>query len=160
MDAIDTGCVVCQNVPVTGVDGIDAIETGCVACQNVPDTGCVTWKNVPETGTGEARNWVSVSPVPPAPLDPDATRSRSENFVDRPYAVMVPLPNDETRDRNIVSAAILQWYRPLAVAVVTNVLGAFALTHAPVFQLAPVTLSSNVIVAVPVIVTSTDKVVK
>lgn len=26
----DTGCVACQNVPVTGVEGIDAIETGCV----------------------------------------------------------------------------------------------------------------------------------
>jgi hypothetical protein len=73
-----TGCVACQNVPVTGVEGIDAIETGCVACQKVPvtavvgalvtctanvpalvtawlgtetnETGCVDWKNVPVTG--------------------------------------------------------------------------------------------------------------
>jgi hypothetical protein len=30
-DAIDTGCVVCQKVPVTGVDGIVAMLTGCVA---------------------------------------------------------------------------------------------------------------------------------
>src|ERR1035437_1911881 len=38
VDAKDTGCVVCQNVPVTGVVGIAAMETGCVACQKVPVT--------------------------------------------------------------------------------------------------------------------------
>src|SRR5579872_6267875 len=52
------GCTACQNVPVTGVDGIEAIETGCVACQNVPvtgvdgieaiETGCVACQKVPE----------------------------------------------------------------------------------------------------------------
>ena len=39
IDAIDTGCVLCQNVPVTGVDGIEAMLTGWVDCQNVPLTG-------------------------------------------------------------------------------------------------------------------------
>lgn len=50
MEAIDTGCVVCQKVPVTAVVGMEAMETGCVVCQNVPDTGWVACQNVPVTG--------------------------------------------------------------------------------------------------------------
>lgn len=36
-----TGCVACQKVPVTGVEGIEAMLTGWVACQKVPVTAVV-----------------------------------------------------------------------------------------------------------------------
>jgi hypothetical protein len=52
-----TGCVACQNVPVTGVDGIEAIETGTAAARSWasvsgPLTGCVACQKVPLTGSG------------------------------------------------------------------------------------------------------------
>ena len=105
-----TGCVACQKVPVTGVDGIVAMETGCVACQKVPDTGTADWFDAMTTGTDDAiRAWPcegvlvlmveSVASVAAPPgsgrlaTDMATAEARSWASVSGPLAVTVQAPD-------------------------------------------------------------------